>query len=70
MEANLLKNKYDAEINARERLQLWNWINEYVVACGGDPSDATISNRRMEAVSRIEGTVFEIADRHYKACRP
>lgn len=62
--------KLEAEINTRERLQLWNWINEYVVSCGGDPSDKTVSNRRMRAVSKIESTVFEIADRHYKACRP
>lgn len=59
----------NAEVNARERLQLWNWINEYVVACGGDPSSRTISSRRMDAVARVEETVFEIADRHYKACR-
>jgi len=50
--------KLEAEINTRERLQLWNWINEYVVSCGGDPSDKTVSNRRMRAVSKIEGTVF------------
>lgn len=61
--------KESAKINAREQLQLWNWINEYVVACGGDPSDKTVSNRRMEAVARIDQTVFEIADRHYRACR-
>ena len=61
--------KESAKINAREQLQLWNWINEYVVACVGDTSDKTVSNRRMEAVARIEQTVFEIADRHYRACR-
>jgi len=61
--------KESAKINASEQLQLWNWINEYVVACGGDTSDKTVSNRRMEAVARIEQTVFEIADRHYRACR-
>lgn len=50
-------------MNTRERLQLWNWINEYVVACGGDPSDATVNERRMGAVVRIEATVTEVLNR-------
>lgn len=52
------------KINAREQIQLWNWINEYVVACGGDTSNQTVSNRRMKAVARIERTVSEIVHRN------
>jgi len=51
-------------MNARERLQLWNWIREYVVACGGDPSDLRYARkRREEAGARIEQTVGEILER-------
>lgn len=55
--------KYKTEINSRERLQLWNWINEYVAACGGDTSNKTISNRRMKAVSKVEETIHELCCR-------
>jgi hypothetical protein len=39
---------------AIDRLALWDEINAYVIACGGDPSAATASNARMAAVSRVE----------------
>lgn len=51
-------------MNARERTQLWNWINEYVVTCGGDPSDTRYARkRRQEAVAQVEQTIQEIEDR-------
>lgn len=51
-------------MNARERLQLWNWINEYVVTCGGDPQDTRYARkRRQEAVAQVEQTIQEIEDR-------
>lgn len=51
-------------MNARERVQLWNWINEYTVTCGGNPSDTRYAReRREEAVARIEQTVEEIVAR-------
>ncbi len=33
---------------------LWAAINEYAEACGGDTSDATVSDRRMDAVVAVE----------------
>lgn len=36
-----------------DRTALWDAINEYVLACGGDPA-AHINVRRMEAVVRVE----------------
>lgn len=54
-------------MNARERLQLWNWVNEYVVTCGGDPSDLRYARkRREEAVVQVEQTVHEIVERLYR----
>ena len=51
-------------MNSREKVQLWNWINEYVVTCGGDPSDTRHARKRREAaVVQIEQTVQEIVDR-------
>lgn len=37
-----------------ERVVIWEAINEYTVACGGDTSDATVSDRRMNAVAAVE----------------
>lgn len=57
-------------MNARERLQLWNWINEYTVACGGDPSDKRYArDRRDLAVTRVEETVDEITSSNLRAYR-
>jgi anti-sigma factor RsiW len=36
------------------RVALWDAINEYAAACGGDPGNATISGRRMDAVVAVE----------------
>lgn len=36
------------------RMGLWDAINDYTAACGGDTSSKTVSGRRMDAVSRIE----------------
>jgi hypothetical protein len=37
------------------RAAIWDAINEYAAACGGDTSDATISPHRMNAVAAVEG---------------
>ena len=37
---------------------LWDAINEYVQACGGDTSNATVSNKRMGAVVKVNRVVF------------
>ena len=36
------------------RVALWDAINEYAEACGGDTSAATVSDRRMRAVVAVE----------------
>jgi hypothetical protein len=36
------------------RTRLWDTISEYVAACGGDTSKATVSSRRMNAVAAVE----------------
>lgn len=42
--------------------QLWNAINEYAAACGGDTSDKTIGERRMQAVAAVEKALRDIVD--------
>ncbi len=43
---------------AVDRVALWEEINRYVLACGGDPSKHVYGNTpRMEAVSRIENVI-------------
>lgn len=37
----------------RFQVRLWEAINEYAAACGGDTSAATISDRRMNAVAQV-----------------
>lgn len=37
----------------RFQVRLWEAINEYAAACGGDTSAATISDRRMNAVAEV-----------------
>ena len=45
---------------AVDRVALWDAINEYVVACGGDPSKHVYGNtRRMDAVCRVENAVSD-----------
>lgn len=42
------------DLSLKEKIDLWNKINEYVVICGGDTSNKTISNKRMNLVVEIE----------------
>lgn len=39
---------------------IWNCINEYADACGGDTSERTVSQRRMAAVSRLQNVMYDI----------
>lgn len=41
----------DAEI--KFQVALWDAINRYTAACGGDPSAHTVSSRRMNAVAEV-----------------
>jgi hypothetical protein len=36
---------------------VWDAINEYVAACGGDTGNATVGNRRMDAVVGVERAI-------------
>jgi hypothetical protein len=36
---------------------VWDAVNEYVAACGGDTGLATVGNRRMDAVARVERAI-------------
>jgi hypothetical protein len=38
-------------------VNLWDAINEYTAACGGDTSRATISGRRMDGVVAVERAI-------------
>lgn len=39
------------------RCAIWEAINEYTAACGGDTSNRTISDRRMNAVAAVERAI-------------
>lgn len=43
--------------NQANHIELWDAINAYAEACGGDTSNQTVSSRRMQAVARIEQAV-------------
>lgn len=43
---------------------LWEAINEYAAACGGDTSADSVSDRRMDAVCAVNRAIeAEVADR-------
>lgn len=41
----------------RNRTELWDAINQYTRACGGDSSSKTVSSTRMDAVVTVEKAV-------------
>ena len=43
------------------KVRLWDAINAYAVACGGDTGPATVGDRRMDAVVAVERV---LEDRH------
>ena len=46
--------------NIKQKLALWNHINEYVEACGGDISEKTISDHREKTAIKIEQSILQI----------
>lgn len=42
------------------KVELWDAINEYAESCGGDTSEATVTNRRMNAVVAVERVISEL----------
>lgn len=47
-------------MNDHQRRDLWDEINRYAAACGGDTSADTATPLRQAAVARIESIVREI----------
>jgi hypothetical protein len=44
-------------MNTAQRIDIWERVHEYVAACGGDSSAATVSARRERAVAALERCV-------------
>lgn len=51
-------------MNTAQRIALWERVHEYVAACGGDSSAATVSARRERAVAALEREIETIEIRH------
>lgn len=47
-------------MSAKLREKLWEAVNSYAQACGGDTSEKTASGRRMSAVVDVERAVKDI----------
>lgn len=43
-----------------QEVALWERVNEYAGACGGDTSNKTVSDRRMDAVAALNREVEAI----------
>ena len=52
------------------RVALWDAINEYTEACGGDTSRRTVSDRRMIAVTQVEQEVDRLIASAHSADPP
>lgn len=46
----------------QEQVDMWDAVNEYASACGGDTGEATVSDRRMSAVVRVTSAVSAVID--------
>lgn len=47
-------------MNTAQRIAIWERVHEYVAACGGDSSAATVSARRERAVAAFEREIETI----------
>ncbi len=54
---NIITVKDRKRLEMEKRVALWDAINEYVLACGGDPSKH-IGATREKAVVKVERVVF------------
>ncbi len=52
----------DGAFTDTERLALWDAINAYTQACGGNTGTRTVSVRRMKAVVDVERVVVAIVN--------
>lgn len=57
MDDTLTEDDILAEWLDPRRVALWEAVNEYAVACGGDTSNRTTTGRRMRAVAQVERAV-------------
>jgi len=49
------------QVTADDRVKLWDAINRYVIACGGDPSKHVYGNTtRQRAVAEVEQVVRDV----------
>jgi hypothetical protein len=58
MSCELIESEPSQDAHHRD-LAIWEAINAYAEACGGDTSRLTISDRRMHAVAAVERAVAE-----------
>ena len=63
LRAAIEKRNMEHRYDLAKKVRLWDAINEYVKACGGDTSVATIGERRMNAVAMVERVVESIDGR-------
>ncbi len=49
----------------QREVELWDLVNEYAAACGGDTGDRTVSDRRIRAVAAIGGHLWADRSRVY-----
>lgn len=47
-------------LSIAEQRALWNVVNQYAEACGGDTGGGSVSVRRMNAVVEVEAAVLAI----------
>jgi hypothetical protein len=55
-----------AYLMPNDQVKLWEAVNKYTESCGGDTSNNSISDKRMNAVVDIERAVIEIIERRIK----
>lgn len=48
------------KMTMEQRVALWDAINDYVISCGGDVSDQTVTVPRMTAVAQVESVIQSI----------
>lgn len=48
-------------MTSEHRVKLWEAVNEYAKACGGDTSSATSGDRRMDAVANVDRAAAAVA---------
>ncbi len=51
------------KVGSPEHVAFWDAVNRYVVACGGDPSQAVYGDvARLQAVEAVEQAMMDLSD--------